>query len=480
MTKINYQPFIFWGCVSIFMAALLVNRIHNGFGSYLDFGLFHLTFDKMSSNYEFTRSIFGHFQPLLMLFSLVDLNLPWAWQAVFPVLILFFLNPLLILSSFGKVGIFVYFFVPITWFVFLDIFVLEIFIFPIVVLAILYFDRAKIWIFLSLLVIGLLLKESFLFVVITFLLISCVKCQWHLVKAVSWVILGYVITYSMVIFAVESGVEYTSLYSQLALSSGVRFENWDWVEVCKSAIIFMIPFIFMRKNWSYFIISIFPFIIFSVVFDRPHLLYYSNQYLFIFLPFFIRDLVIIIGQGAFEKYSVMVFLLVMTFTFGSSPTSRLFFSDKIEKFNYRSYFPGDSSKIAELNSAFGCLSQLDGRFSIQNNAFWPIQGLKYDFLLFPAGVDSSVVTPVFSKTRIDYASVRADGVILRLDGDLFMGDQSCGFFYGTCSDEMAKQRFFEQRSFVANRSVGAIPVAGYEFYFFDRHIYSRYLQCLER
>ena len=124
MARIDKNLIILCAGVSVALAFMLLNRIYNGFGPYLDFGLFNLSFQKISHYGELSRAAFGHLQPSIIILSFLGYIFPWEWQIFLPVFVLFFINPLMLFSFYGWSAVVLYLLIPITWFIYLDIFIL--------------------------------------------------------------------------------------------------------------------------------------------------------------------------------------------------------------------------------------------------------------------------------------------------------------------------------------------------------------------
>lgn len=476
MLKRYYPIILIHATLAAFLSVLLLNRIDNGFAPFLDFGLFHLTFDKIYSGHEFSRIIFGHFQPMLILLSWVNHVLPWQWQVFFAGYIIFFINPLLIYVKYERLGLLIYFLIPVTWFVYLDIFVVEIILFPLVFFSIKFFEENRVTYFTVILLIGLLVKETFLFIAVGFFLISLLQSKWRFASIAFALGFIYILAYVFLSFAHDFDQHQLNVFS-LEIWNFVRVKQWNWIEILKTALIFLVPLILFRRRRYYFLVSFAPFLVFAVLFNKDYLLFYSNQYLFMFLPLFIRDLVGADDEGQFNWKLLLLFSLFIATSFGASPISRFFYSDKVEKYSLVSYLPNFLGPTNDLDVAFGCLAAAGGRYSIQNNAFRPVSGLGHDFLLFPDGVVSPVVTPKFRGVDVSFETVKADGAILRPGGELFLGGDSCGYFYGKCRDIALLERYEEFRNLTKTSAVGAIKINDYEFYFFDESVMTRFLLC---
>ena len=145
------------------------------------------------------------------------------------------------------------------------------------------------------------------------------------------------------------------------------------------------------------------------------------------------------------KYILMIGLLFSHILLSPSPVSRLFWSDKIWSYNYHAYIPTERDEMIKKALSDFIPTSSEIVLSVQNTLTFDSLMKRRHILLFPDGVMSEKLNPVFSKGfqigNLKWIGVRADYVILDHKRPWFIRDQGCEWLYNECKDKKAESEY---------------------------------------
>jgi uncharacterized membrane protein len=144
---------------------------------------------------------------------------------------------------------------------------------------------------------------------------------------------------------------------------------------------------------------------------------------------------------------LMIGLLFAHIALSPSPISRLFWSDKVWSYNYRAYIPTERDRIIKKAISDYIPAGSDIVVSIQNTLNLDSLMKRRQILLFPDGVSNEKLSPFFSKgfqsVDIEWRRVKADYVILDIKRPWFINDQGCKWLYSECTDKKMAAEYLE-------------------------------------
>ena len=140
-------------------------------------------------------------------------------------------------------------------------------------------------------------------------------------------------------------------------------------------------------------------------------------------------------------------LIVAHMALSPSPVSRLFWSDKVWSYNYHAYIPTERDRIIKKAISDYIPANSDIVVSVQNTINLDLLMKRRQILLFPDGVSNDKLSPFFSKgflpLAVEWRNVKADYVILDIKRPWFIKDKGCKWLYGKCTDKEVSAEYLE-------------------------------------
>jgi len=152
---------------------------------------------------------------------------------------------------------------------------------------------------------------------------------------------------------------------------------------------------------------------------------------------------------------LIIYLLIGHWTLSPSPISRLFWSDKVSSYNWRTYIPTQRDEIITSSILKFIPSDISITVSTQNTLNIGYLAHRRIYMLFPMGVlvphkfldwSNRDLSGLFNYIKTGYKSpallqdIYSDYVIIDLKRPWFIEDKGCDWIYRVCqSNEMALQ-----------------------------------------
>lgn len=144
---------------------------------------------------------------------------------------------------------------------------------------------------------------------------------------------------------------------------------------------------------------------------------------------------------------IFIFIFFIHIYMSISPLSRLFWSDKILAYNYRSYIP--TNRTENIKSALLQYIPRDYKIVIssQNSLNWGLLANRELLVPFPIAVEEPYITPL-KPSGLEYFKVLempvfADYVVLDLARTIYLGDKGCDFIYHECKNQAIYNKFLD-------------------------------------
>lgn len=163
----------------------------------------------------------------------------------------------------------------------------------------------------------------------------------------------------------------------------------------------------------------------------------------------------VVNGGQLFSVVLFVWLLAGHWAFASSPLSRLFWSDKVWSYSWRSYVPTVREEMMKTAILEHVPADPNVFVSTQNTVNWGYLANRKVYMPFPVGIvepyrvmdwsnrDWSGLWEFIrtgSKPPVIIQNRYADYVVLDLKRPWFIIDKGCDWLYGTCrNDEMAEK-----------------------------------------
>ena len=159
-----------------------------------------------------------------------------------------------------------------------------------------------------------------------------------------------------------------------------------------------------------------------------------------------------------EIFLALVFLLILIghSAFSSSPISRLFWSEKVRSYSWRSYIPTDREKMIKESILKYIPADKNISVSTQNSLNWHHLAHRDVYLVFPQGVVEPYKIMSFSNRDFtgfinyilgaelpltNYYEIYVDYVVLDLKRPWFIVDKGCDWIYGSCQNQIISSEF---------------------------------------
>lgn len=418
-----------------------------------DFGYFINHFEYLYNDPK--RLILGHFQPSLLFFKLFyDIGELWG-IGIHAILIV---ETLILAISvyfskyfFGPICSILLFLHPSLWSFLIFDFHIDVLILPLILFSILFINKGIHNLSLILCFCTLLVKEVYLLIgfglamygLITYWDNKKLRFSYFFTGIVCVIILFFIRFYLIYTPGVQAGEVLKNL-NNIVSWSHVNFTIDLVYKKIKFLFIILGPCIFLSLFAYRYLIIIIPLAtVYLISSNEAHFNPYAHYGLALCLPLCIslsKGLCKIITNYGFNKPVSYITLLLISLGFHmlitGSPISRLFYSDKTEAFNYRSYFP--SSDRVNIEKSIKQVNLSGKAVSVQNNSYLPaLKDAEYLFL-FPRGVPLRKVPEKFTET---FNLGFADYVLLDASKVPFIEDVGCNRIYMKCINQELENEY---------------------------------------
>jgi hypothetical protein len=140
-------------------------------------------------------------------------------------------------------------------------------------------------------------------------------------------------------------------------------------------------------------------------------------------------------------YLVVVFIIVLFgfSIFSSSPVGRLFWSDKVSSYSWKSYIPSQRDELIKKKISEFIPSDPKVSVSTQNSLNWGILANREKYFVFPYGAIESYPSINWSNNTVE--NIYVDYVIIDMKQPFFIADKGCFWVYGVCQDKSIELDF---------------------------------------
>ena len=442
-----------------------------------DLGIYLNKFYSISRG-NISNAFYGHFSPILLLFAPI-FKLSGEYPIYFILLfqsLSIFIPSLYFYKKFNWFYGVIYLLTPTLWFVLLFDFHIDVIIIPLSLFFFHYLDKKNYKNCFIISFLFILIKEIYILTS----LFSILIILWELInnnnknqKYKSYIIISifFLIFYFILFYFINQhflpsignnnflDTDHLKLaYSYLGSSFfeifiGI-FTNLHLIiidilsskEKLKYLFVILLPFYFLGfLNFKYLVLG-FPAIFIILISKNTIYIDHTNHYVsgFIIPIFysFIKSIEELKNKSIFlRKSSLLIFSIVIHFLISPSPVSRLFFSDKIERFNMKNYILNDDIKNKKT-----FLKNYDFKnnlISIQNNIAYFDLFKTENILIFPEGIFEEVKKPKFENFELKTKShfLIADYIIVDTSRDKFIKDVGCHFVRNECTDKIHEKNY---------------------------------------
>ena len=431
------------------MACLKVNSLNSAF---MDLGTTVESLYFIGKHYEFSRLFTGHIQ-----FSLLIFSIPYTiFNGLVATYIIIALQTIILLSpifkihkEFGTNATLIYLSNPIIYYLAFSTFHIDVLVIPLLYYFISFCNQKKYnysLLFGSLIT---LVKESFAPISVVCGIYLLIKSK-YLIKASLLILfssfyfiasLAYVIPYFY-----NSNINFISGYASfginifdILINLVTNFDKF-FLDILFNPlkikflilIIIVFPLAFIRFNLL--IILSFPILIMLLSSSNNNYFSFGHHYIAPLLPIYIYITFINLKKSYKLQRYYLLYSVIICIALSPSPLSRLFFSSKIDNFNYASYISTErSKKISDILNNLSNHQDISIVISIQNNIFLPELHFKHTMLLYPSGVFKPMPYP-FKGTYNENRLLNADYVVLDTKRRPFIYDKGCNYYYQKCTD----------------------------------------------
>lgn len=464
--QIYYFSFLLFIGSIVFI--LLINKYENfGFANY-DFGIFFNKIANIDQGY-YSYIFHGHSNFYLLFFAaalkIFSLKYIIYFSIFFKVLVLF-ATAIWIKYKLNTFLSYIYLlFFPI-WFLLMDNYNLDYLVIPLSFL-IFYFIREKNYLtslLLSILVI--FLKEFFsiyIFCFGIFILFNNNKNKkdyfYSLIFILSSFLIFYFLTHHLITTSAwnNNNLNQNEFYKDnifFFFKSLIKFffenQNLTFEEILIKLKFYILPFLslaFLNFFKKKYLIFFFP--IFFVSFVSPdlnHSGYGHHYYATIVSPsiYAIYDLMKNDKFTIINNRLILIFVFLFHILISPSPISRLFWSNKIEKYGYPIYIKKiEYKKLSEFLETI----KNDQIIIAQNNLINAKIIMQNKMLVFPQGILETAKVPIYEKNIISKTyktkNIFANYVILDNSREKFIKDRSCIKIYKNCNNLYISNKYDE-------------------------------------
>ena len=447
---------------------LLINKYENfGFANY-DLGIFFNKIANIDQGY-YSYIFHGHSNFYLLLFAallkIFTLKYIIYFSIFFKVLVLF-ATAILIRYKLNFFLSYLYLlFFPI-WFLLMDNYKLDYLIIPLS-FFIFYFIRKKNYLpslFLSILVI--FLKEFFsiyIFCFGIFILFSDNKNKKDYFYSLVFIITSFLIFYLLTHHLITTSAWNTNNLNQnefykdniffffkSLIKSFFENQNLTFDEILIKIKFYIFPFLslaFLNLFKKKYLIFFFPIFFVSLVSpDLNHSGYGHHYYATIVSPsiYAIYDLMNKDKFTLIKNNFILIFVFIFHVLISPSPVSKLFWSNKIEKYGFPIYMKKpEYKKLSEFLETI----KDDQIIVAQNNLINAKIIMQNKMLVFPQGILESAIVPIYEKNIISKTyktkNIFADYLILDSSREKFIKDRSCMKIYQKCNNFHISNKYDE-------------------------------------
>lgn len=173
----------------------------------------------------------------------------------------------------------------------------------------------------------------------------------------------------------------------------------------------------------------------------------------------IRTFIVAKNGTQLFNFLLIIYLFVGHWALASSPISRLFWSDKVWSYSWRSYAPTERDTMIKAAILEHVPSNPDVIVSTQNTLNWGHLASREVYLPFPLGVGEPIKVITWSnrnwrallhfirtgnKSKVTSYERYADYVLLDFKRPYFVIDKGCAWIFGTCQDKSVERSFLEK------------------------------------
>jgi len=129
---------------------------------------------------------------------------------------------------------------------------------------------------------------------------------------------------------------------------------------------------------------------------------------------------------------LVLYMLFINYYISPSPISKIFWSEKIWSYSYKSYFLTERDEMIKSAISKHIPKDVSVVISFQNTINISSIFLRENILVFPEGVLTKAKSPNFEKNG--WSSVKADIVVIDKKRPWFIYDKGCDWIYGKCTN----------------------------------------------
>jgi uncharacterized membrane protein len=471
---------------------ILVNIRYYALNSNIaDLGFFLTNLFNISHLCRFDLAFSGHFQPLLIplayLYKLFPIDFAPYFLLNFQFLIIL-LSIFFTFKLYGKYVSLALVLFPPLWSIVLNDFHIDVICFPILLLFFYFFKSNKYYLATTISLTLFLVKEPYSLLIIFcglyFIVDYLINFRQRLIVfilGIIQVILGFLL-FKFSLYIIEL---FTFNYSSITLnSSAFSYMGGNVFDIIIYILFNLFQLIFNIFNDSgkvFYLLIIFgsflfipllspmslivaiPLLAISLLSNVSNYFSYNTHYsvgllapLIISFSSGLNKIQKFTCQSSFYKYIanikiIIIFIFFIHICISISPLSRLFWSDKILAYNYKSYLPTDRNE--NIKSAILQFIPRDFKIvvSSQNSLNWGFLANRELLLPFPVAVDEPFLSPLKSpgveNSKILLKPVFADYVVLDLDRTIYLGDKGCDFIYNECQNQSIYNKFLDSLAY---------------------------------
>lgn len=447
---------------------LLINKYENfGFANY-DFGIFFNKIVNINQGY-YSFIFHGHSNFYLLFFAaalkIITLKYVIYFSIFFKILILF-TTAIWIKYKLNSFLSYLYLlFFPI-WFLLMDNYKLDYLIIPLSFFIFYYIKKGNYIISLLLSILVILLKEFFsiyIFCFGIFILLNNNKEKKDYFYSFVFIITSFVIFYFLTHHLITTSAWNNSNLNQnefykdnfffffkSIIKSFFENQNLTFEEILIKLKFYIFPFLslaFLNLFKKKYLIFFFP--IFFVSFVSPDLNHsgYGHHYYAAIVSPSIYAIYDLMNEGKFRMINnkfILIFVLFFHILISPSPISKLFWSNKIEKYGYPIYIKNpEYKKLSEFLETI----KNDQIIVAQNNLINSKIIMQNKMLVYPQGILESAEVPTYEKNIISQTYITkkifADYLILDTSREKFIKDRSCMKIYKKCDNFNISNKYDE-------------------------------------
>ncbi|QWD44515.1 DUF2079 domain-containing protein [Polynucleobacter paneuropaeus] len=476
LSYLNKKESIIFLIVCLILILESISRYYSLSSNYFDFGIFQTNFYNVVKHPEIIFAF--HFQPLLFLwgkiYNLFPLNIAPAIILLEQSAAIIF-GIYLIRRNYGKyVGWVLLLYYPLWANALLD-FHFDHLAIPILAAFFIAVKNNKIGLALCISLLLLLIKESFSFQVITcciYLIFysSNQRREFFIVKKNAlYALIGILVSgiyFYIFYFFISPNYSITGNYH--IIDNGpytwlFHINNpYQFFEVIFNPqkikfliVIFGLLLFIPLINPRPLIVLLAPLVISLLAKDQPLYYSYANHYtagmvIPIIIAFSYGNKVVVKKMLKYKlsKQTVGIYLTTVLIMislgfslFSSSPIGRLFWSDKVSSYSWKSYIPSMRDELIKEKISEFIPSDPKVSVATQNSLNWGILANRENYFVFPYGVIESYPSINWSNNTID--NIYVDYVIIDMNQPFFIADKGCNWVYGVCMDKSIELEFLK-------------------------------------